>query len=318
MTELNHTPESAPPPSGHLVKAHYYVGGLGLCLSILFVILRLSHRHSSRRLGWDDGKWHGDRRQDGVTWLTPGQSFCFFPWYVRSLAYRGMTDGEPPGFLGRHADPDDIRSLVRDHVLPSGRHTARSMLHLQQVAMAAITVAITAGLFIARPGTSSVGAIASFLAAASSHIVTDIVLVVLTILRVSRVQLPLKKKLFATGIFSLGLITAGISTAHLILLTQLLGSSDLTWDAAPASIISLFEVNLYAIFACTPEVRNVFRDIKSQWTVPADPSHVEDRPAIPSEALLPFGGFDLGQAESCNASTDGTGSSCTGSIRELP
>ncbi|KAK1992429.1 hypothetical protein LX36DRAFT_662413 [Colletotrichum falcatum] len=54
MTELNHTPESAPPPSGHLVKAHYYVGGLGLCLSILLVILRLSHRHSSRRLGWDD------------------------------------------------------------------------------------------------------------------------------------------------------------------------------------------------------------------------------------------------------------------------
>ncbi|KAK2036761.1 hypothetical protein LZ31DRAFT_435797, partial [Colletotrichum somersetense] len=134
-------------------------------------------------------------------------------------------------------------------------------LYTSMGAVSATTLTIAALLFVARPGTSSLDVVALFLATASSNIVMDIVLLVLPIRTIFRLHMSLKYKLLITAFSSLGLITTSISVVRLVLLKQLQGSSDLTWDAAPANITSFLEVNLHAICACVPEVRNFFRNL---------------------------------------------------------
>ncbi|KAK2061361.1 hypothetical protein LY76DRAFT_673452 [Colletotrichum caudatum] len=133
------------------------------------------------------------------------------------------------------------------------------VFYISMVIVSAATLVMTALLF-ARPGNSSLNIVSLSIFAAPFNIVMDIVLAVLPMFQVFNIQMPSGKKVLVLGFFSLGLITASVSIARLVLLDGLQDSSDFTWDAALANMISFLGMNIHVIFACLPAVRKFFRD----------------------------------------------------------
>ncbi|KAK2020733.1 hypothetical protein LX32DRAFT_658881 [Colletotrichum zoysiae] len=266
MTELNH----APHPSGNLVEAHYYVAGPGLGFSTLSVVLLLVHRHRDKRLRWDDvfvsSSW---------AFSVTMQILMLYARQLKTLCYH--RDDIPPENFKVYSEPFQLIYVAAPmFVLSTGcaemsillsywriafvEKVCSFTLYTLMTAVSPMTLIMTVLLFIARPGTSSLDTIALSIVMASFSIGIDVLLAVLAILKVFMLRTSLKNKLRATALFSLGLVhsrTAIASIVRLVLLKQLQGSSDLTWDSASANITSFFGVNLHVIFACLPAVRIV-------------------------------------------------------------
>ncbi|KAK1992478.1 hypothetical protein LX36DRAFT_715324 [Colletotrichum falcatum] len=321
---------SVPSPSGNLVQANCYVSWIGLLISALFLALRLVHRYCSKGLGWDD-------LFALLSWVFSAatQALMLCAIALETMCYH-HDDISPKNFniysvLSYVAAPMFALSIgcAQMSVLFSYRRLASTdwafkvAIISSMVVVSAATVTMTA-LFLARPRNPSLNVIVLAIVVASFNIVIDIVLVVLPILRVFNIQMPPGKKALVLGFFSLGLITASVSVVRLVLLQQLRDSSDFTWDAALANMISYVNghrqpqdaltdnsflgVNLHVIFACLPAVRKFFRD-KCPSTGPVNPSHGEVRPLSPHNSgqarLLPRD-VELGQVPSTPNTDNGS------------
>ncbi|KAK2059300.1 hypothetical protein LY76DRAFT_683483 [Colletotrichum caudatum] len=235
---------SVPSPSGNLVQTNCYVSWIGLLISTPFLALRLVHRHRSTGLGWDDlfallSWFFSAVMQILMLYAIQLKTMCYHHDDIPSenfKVYSKLSYVAAPLFtlsIGC-AEASVLFSYWR---LASIDRASRVAFYTLMVIVSAATLIMTALLF-ARPGNSSLNVIALSIVVASFNIVMDTVLVVLPILRIFNIQMPPGKKVLTIGFFSLGLITASISIARLVLLKELKDSSDFTWDAALANMIS--------------------------------------------------------------------------------
>ncbi|GJC89514.1 hypothetical protein ColLi_12352 [Colletotrichum liriopes] len=227
MNELNSTLAGvATPPLGNLVDLHYYVFGFGFGVSTLFSFLRLYERRRSHTLGRDDFaicmKTMCYRRKD-----IPDDRF---------EVYVELSYNAAPAFMISIGCAKVSILCFYLRTFPGQRFQNIAKIIRGVVIVAAFTITLL--LYLSRLKSLSLDDVALFLATAASNIVMDVVLLVLPLPTVFTLQMSLKNKLVVTAFFSLGLITTITSILRLDRLNQIRGSSDLTWDAAPANITS--------------------------------------------------------------------------------
>ncbi|KAK6206246.1 hypothetical protein QIS74_13665 [Colletotrichum tabaci] len=249
MTELNSTLESTVTPSapGNLVERHYYVFGVGFGISTLFSFLRLCQRGRFEDLGLDDlfffFSWvFSASMQILMIYSISMKTMCYHGIDIPTDKHRVYTElsysAASMFMLSIGCAKMSILFFCSRVVNRTDKTGFKCAILITKGAVIVATLTITALLFASRPASVTLDAVTLFLATASSNIVMDIVLLVLPIPVVYKLQMRLKEKLRIAGFFSLGLITTAISIVRLLLLNQVLGSSDLTWDAAPANITS--------------------------------------------------------------------------------
>ncbi|KAF4417666.1 hypothetical protein CFRS1_v015120 [Colletotrichum fructicola] len=204
----------------------------------------------------------------------------------------------------------------------------KAIARVTQGLVVMVTFPITLLLYLSRFEHLGLDDVALFLATAGANVAMDAVLLALPIPTVFALQMSWKKKSVVTCFFSLGLITMGTSIVRLYLLKGILGSSDLTWDAAPANITSFLEVNFHLICACMPAVYKFFKELKCFKAVSPNPtyqSHVSGtwQPTLRSSSQILLheirGGFDVesGRAPSRGKSS-GTASDGVDDPERLP
>lgn len=92
-------------------------------------------------------------------------------------------------------------------------------------------------------------------AAAISGIAQDVAILILPIPTILKLQLPLKKKILTTIMFSLGVFVTFTSSFRLRYLVEFAKSRNPTWDYTDAVIWTSAEVNVTVIVLCLPAIR---------------------------------------------------------------
>ncbi|KAI1736425.1 hypothetical protein F4680DRAFT_432129 [Xylaria scruposa] len=85
-------------------------------------------------------------------------------------------------------------------------------------------------------------------------IVLDFWVVLIAYSLVSRLQLPLKKKIMVSSMFTIGLLTIAVSIARLPYINQFTGTKDPTIDWVPITVWSTLENYIGVICACLPSL----------------------------------------------------------------
>ncbi|KAF4474279.1 hypothetical protein CGGC5_v017010 [Colletotrichum fructicola Nara gc5] len=317
MNHLNmHPTITATPPPGNLVDLHYYVFGIGSGVATLLCFLRLCSRHHLRTLGRDD-------------FAIQMKTMCYHSKDIpddRSQVYAELSYNAAPAFMMSIgcAKMSILCFYLRTFPSQCFQTTAR----ITQGLVVMVTFPITLLLYLSRFEHLGLDDVALFLATAGANVAMDALLLALPIPTVFALQMSWKKKSVVTCFFSLGLITMGTSIVRLYLLKGILGSSDLTWDAAPANITSFLEVNFHLICACMPAVYKFFKELKCFKAVSPNPtyqSHVSGtwQPTLRSSSQILLheirGGFDVesGRAPSRGKSS-GTASDGVDDPERLP
>ncbi|KAK7920006.1 Integral membrane protein [Apiospora marii] len=107
---------------------------------------------------------------------------------------------------------------------------------------------------------------ALFTAAASMNTLTDIILFALPIPMVYGLQMPIKRRLAALGIFAAGLLIIIASLVRFAFLPEYLESRDQTWTMAPLSLWTSIEVNLFVICPSMLTLYEFSHETKRRWT----------------------------------------------------
>ncbi|KAK8135070.1 hypothetical protein PG984_007082 [Apiospora sp. TS-2023a] len=107
---------------------------------------------------------------------------------------------------------------------------------------------------------------ALYTASASMNTLTDIMLFVLPIPMVYGLQMPIKRRLVALGVFAAGLLAIITSLVRFAYLPGYLGSRDQTWATAPLSLWTSIEVNLFVICPSMLTLYEFFHETKRRWT----------------------------------------------------
>ncbi|KAK8005969.1 hypothetical protein PG991_012266 [Apiospora marii] len=107
---------------------------------------------------------------------------------------------------------------------------------------------------------------ALYTAAASMNTLTDIMLLALPIPMVYGLQMPIKRRLAALGIFAAGLLVIIASLVRFAYLPEYLESRDQTWTMAPLSLWTSIEDNLFVICPSMLTLYEFSHETKRRWT----------------------------------------------------
>ncbi|KAF2011092.1 hypothetical protein BU24DRAFT_427301 [Aaosphaeria arxii CBS 175.79] len=103
---------------------------------------------------------------------------------------------------------------------------------------------------------------ASIIATSAINILSDFTILFLPLLSISRLQLPLKKKIGVSTVFAIGLFACIASILRLYYSVKLSQTHDITWAIAPVGMWSLAEFATVIIVGCFPPLPRLWKFLR--------------------------------------------------------